>query len=311
VDWWYVQDCAGCALRFDRLDPVVTAAAASGMRVLLILDYSPPWANGHPGQGTWFPTSDSAWAAIVDAVVAHFGSQVQAYEVWNEPNQQMFGNYGDGSSTARKARYWQLVKIAYQRVHAGCPGCVVLAGASATGTPVTPSAERNTNESAAWLKWGYTHGYQPYFDAVTHHPYPAWNSGFGPARPECSIRWWNMFGPNDPACGELAAVRAVMVRYGDTTKRIWATEWGYPTAGNAGLSAAAVRDYAVQGVSMWRALDYTGPLFLYSYRDQAAVSGQSCAGQPTNPECHFGVSDMYGAPKEPIFSDLAAKLANT
>jgi len=53
---------------------------------------------------------------------------------------------------------------------------------------------------------------------VTHHPYPAANSGFGPSRPECVTRWWNMFGPPDERCGELAAVRAVMIRHGDSAK---------------------------------------------------------------------------------------------
>src|SRR5690554_2922783 len=46
LDWWYVEPCRGCALRWDRLDRVVDAANARGMRVLLVLAYAPPWANG-------------------------------------------------------------------------------------------------------------------------------------------------------------------------------------------------------------------------------------------------------------------------
>lgn len=306
LDWWYVQPEPTATLHWDHLDPLVDAAAARGMRVLLVLAYSPPWANGHPGEGGWFPTSDVDWTGIVARTVAHFGGKVAAYEVWNEPNLASFGNYGSGGSDERKQRYWQLVKLAYQQVHAGCAGCVVLAGGSAYGTPSTP--QRNDNEPAAWLDWGYQHGYGGYFDAVAHHPYPAANSGFGPDRPECTVRWWNMFGPPDEHCGELAAVRAVMVRHGDQARKIWATEWGYPTAGNTGLPLETVRDYQVEGVHMWRSLDYTGPLFLYSYRDQATWSGVPCGTLPDNPECHFGVADTAGNPKQPLYSDLSAKL---
>jgi hypothetical protein len=306
LDWWYVQPSQTGALHWDHLDPLVDAAAARGMRVLLVVAYSPPWANGHPGEGGWFPTSDADWTSIVARTVAHFGGKVAAYEVWNEPNQISSGNYGSGGTAERKQRYWQLVQLAYQQVHAGCAGCVVLAGGSAYGTPSTP--QLNENESAAWLEWGYAHGYGGSFDAVAHHPYPAANSGFGPDRPECTVRWWNMFGPPDPRCGELAAVRAVMVNHGDQAKKIWATEWGYPTAGNTGLPLETVRDHQVEGVHMWRSLNYTGPLFLYSFRDQSTWSGAPCSTLPDNAECHFGVADAAGTPKEPLYTDLSRKL---
>ena len=92
----------------------------------------------------------------------------------------------DGSVAARRLRYWQLTRIAYERVHAGCETCTVLAGASAVGDAI--SETRNDNESAQWLDWAYANGYGGFFDAVAHHPYPAWNMGRGPSRPECATR---------------------------------------------------------------------------------------------------------------------------
>ena len=164
LDWWYVQSCAGCPPRWDRLDPVVAGAAARGLKVLVVLDYGPPWANGGHADDKWFPLRNTDWTSILDATVAHFGTSVTAYEVWNEPNNQEFGGYaGD-----RRLRYWQLVRLAYQRVYAGCATCLVLAGASGNGTPSTPA--RNDNESSAWLDWAYSNGFGRYFDAVAHHP---------------------------------------------------------------------------------------------------------------------------------------------
>jgi polysaccharide biosynthesis protein PslG len=300
LNWWYVEPCKGCALQWDRLDAVVDGAAARGMRVLLILGYAPPWANGGHTNDTWFPTNDADWASIVDRTVQHFGDKVQVYEVWNEPNNEWFGKY-DGD---RRARYWQLVRLAHQRIKQSCADCVVLAGASGGGTP--SSDGNNEYESAAWLDWAYANGYGRYFDAVAHHPYPAWNSGKGPAEPECRNRWWNMFGPpgETPPCGELAYVHSIMAKHGDTSKKIWATEWGYPTSGSPRpVPLETVRDFMVEGVAMWRALPYAGPLFLYSYRDACGDAG--------DPECNFGVVREDFTPKEPLFTDLAATLTDT
>ena len=298
LDWWYVEPCSGCPLAWDRLDPVVDQATARGMRVLIVLAYAPSWANGGHTDDKWFPTRDADWTRIIDRTVEHFGTKVQAYEVWNEPNIEGFGNYaGD-----RRARYWQLVRLAHQRIHAACPACVVLAGASGNGSPA--SQTRNDNESALWLDWAYANGYGNYFDAVAHHPYPAWSAGKGPSDPECANRWWNMFGPRDESrpCGELAYVHSVMVKHGDTAKKIWATEWGYPTSGATNIALETVRDYLAESVSMWRSLPYTGPLFLYSYRDACRDAA--------NPECNFGVVTRDFVPKGVLYSDLSAALAD-
>jgi hypothetical protein len=129
LDWWGMQPCADCAIDWSRLDAIVDGATPRGLRVVLILDAAPPWANGGHNEGRWFPTSDAAWRSIVDAAVAHFGPKVAGYEVWNEPNLETSGEYaGD-----RRLRYWQLVRLAYPRIHAGCSGCVVLAGATGYG----------------------------------------------------------------------------------------------------------------------------------------------------------------------------------
>jgi hypothetical protein len=302
LNWANVQPAGDAEPDFTALDTVVDAAAARGIRVLLILDYGTAWTGGVHH----FPAGDGAWTAIVDAAVAHFAGKVQAYEVWNEPNFVQFGNFGDGSVAARRLRYWQLVRLAHERVHAGCAECVVLAGASGVGDAL--SETRNDNESAQWLDWAYANGYGDSFDAVAHHPYPAWNMGRSPSRPECGTRWWSMFGPPDVACGELAAVRAVMVARGDGAKKIWGTEFGYPSTGTGitKLTAAAVRDNLEEGVRMWRALDYTGPLFLYSYRDAAV-----CGADPGHAECHFGLTDAAGVPKQPAYDSLQLALTDT
>ena len=78
---------------------------------------------GHRRAGDkFFPSDDAAWRRIVDATVAEFKDEVRAYEVWNEPNNKSMGDYGDGSVEQRRLRYWQLARIAHERVHASCSG---------------------------------------------------------------------------------------------------------------------------------------------------------------------------------------------
>lgn len=307
--WDQVQPCATCPLTWTRLDSLVNTAHDRGMRVLLILDYGVSWANGGR-EPRWFPTDDAAWAGIVDAAVAHFGDKVQAYEVWNEPNISAFGNHGDNSVDVRAKRYWELVEIAYQRIHARCADCVVLAGASAFGDDYAAGGKlHNDNEASDWLEWAYTHGKGRFFDAVTYHPYADHGGGHLPsyAPTPCDVnwvRWWSMFGPDDPKCGGLAALREVMVRHGDAAKKIWATEFGFPTSGSrVPVSRDHVRDALEEGVRMWRSRSYTGPLFLYSFQDATRIH-PNCVENPADGECNFGLRDADGRPKEPMYSDL-------
>lgn len=244
------------------------------------------WANGGKGI-TWFPTDDAAWGRIVDATVTHFGDKVSAYEVWNEPNLTKFAQYGDNSPAARRLRYWQLTRIAYGKVHAKCADCTVLAGASAVGHAA--SEKINDSESAQWLDRAYANGYGSPFDAVTHHPYPAWNSGRSPSRAECATRWWAMFGPPDEKCGELAAVRTVAVKRGDAGKKIWGPEFGCPAVA-AGFpllpDAAQIRDHLEEGIRNWRVLAPGGGAFRTSFRTPGCR--RSRHHRPANPASHGG-----------------------
>lgn len=322
------ESCPGVCedgLEWSTIDEVVNAANRRGIRVLMMLGYAPPWANGghEYGGGHWMPTSDADWGDIVEAAARHFKGRVQAYEVWNEPNMQGFGNYGNAESAEqrtvdRKKRYWELVKLAYPRIKAHCPQCPVLAGGSAAGEPVFESGDHS---SSAWLAYGYQlAGAKDFFDAVAHHPYPPWNVGHGPGFPACERSWWNMFGPPSQRhpgtgrrCGELAAVRDVMVAHGDAEKKIWGTEWGYPTGGE-GLQnqpLETITTHMVDGVHMWRELDYTGPLFLYTYQD-TFPAGLDCR-QPVSAGCNFGVltqtrGDEVSRRKQPLHDHLSAAL---
>jgi hypothetical protein len=310
--WNLVQPTRDVAPNWTDLDRVIDAAYEQGVRVLLILDYATPWANG--GRDVhYFPTDDAAWAGIVRQAVAHFGPKVQAYEVWNEPNSAIFGNYGDNSVDVRAGRYWQLTKIAYQEVKAGCPQCVVVAGGSIGGDTYKDAngVLHADNEASDWLEWAYQHGMGGYMDAVAYHPYPDVDGGTLPsfAKEPCNQwRQWMYFGPDDPQCGGLAALRAEMVLRGYAGKQIWGTEFGFSTDGASVPSTPEhVRDALEEGIRMWRSRPGTGPLFIYTFQD-APPTVDACVKNPHAMACHFGLRDSNGNPKEPMYSDVRAAL---
>ncbi|GAB7046359.1 hypothetical protein [Catenuloplanes indicus] len=323
VSWWGVQDRPELAYDWSRYDPAIERAHAAGMKILLLVTYSPPWASGGHGASDgldhWFPLPewDDEWGAFMTALTRRYAGKVYAYEIWNEPNHATFGNYGDGSDLARRTRYWEVVRLSNARIKAECAGCTVLAGGSAAGTrpanqPAVPDTVPNPNSPAAWLTWAYANGFGGTFDAVAHHPYPIWHQRQGPAQSDCARPDRVLFGPRyvpgSAPCGQLAALRKVLVDNGHPDKKIWGTEWGYPTASGLGAnhpSLELIRDFDVEGVHMWRELDYAGPLFLYQFRDSAA-----CTDANQDPECHYGIVYRDGTPKEPRYSELVNKVAN-
>jgi hypothetical protein len=68
------------------LEPLVQRAGELGLRVYLHVNSTPSWIDE---RGTWYgPTGDGAdeWAGLFAQLVARFGTEIEGYEVWNEPN---------------------------------------------------------------------------------------------------------------------------------------------------------------------------------------------------------------------------------
>ncbi|MDR7277013.1 hypothetical protein [Catenuloplanes atrovinosus] len=326
MSWWAVQDDPGDPYDWTEYDEVVARAEAAGQKILVLITYAPPWANGGhtlaDGLDHWFPLPewDAEWDEFVVALTRRYAGRVWAYEIWNEPNHAAFGNYGGGTDLERKTRYWTLADRTYSLIKDECEACTVLAGGSAAGTrpanqPAIPDSVPNPNSPAEWLTFYYANDFGDAFDAVAHHPYPIWHQRQGPSQSDCARPDRVLYGPSyQPGkpyhrqCGQLAALRAVLVDHGEGHKKIWGTEWGYPTKSGMGASHPSlelIRDFEVEGVHRWRETDYLGPLFLYQYRDSAG-----CTDADVNPECHYGIVRRDGTRKEPRYSELAKKVAN-
>jgi hypothetical protein len=86
---------------------------------------------------------------------------------------------------------------------------------------------------------------------------------------------------------------------GDGTDRMWATEYGVPTAGLNSWSETVQAEWIGTAYDAWAAHPYAGPMIWYAGRD----TGTS----PTNREQHFGILRADASPK-PGWEALRAKL---
>jgi hypothetical protein len=84
---------------FAILDRFVALAEQRNQKVLLTLGQSPEWAtknlnvNNYYGIGSAFaPKSMEDWRNMVRVIATKYRGRIDAYEIWNEPNDANFGN---------------------------------------------------------------------------------------------------------------------------------------------------------------------------------------------------------------------------
>jgi hypothetical protein len=116
------------------LDEAVNRVHAAGMKIMLTVSGpAPRWATSKPSQrnGTYIP-KPAAFADFAKAVATRYGSVVDRYTLWNEPNSGAFMLPQKKKGTVVSAQsYRNLVRAAYPVVKKADPGAQVLIGALA------------------------------------------------------------------------------------------------------------------------------------------------------------------------------------
>lgn len=273
VPWVYMEPVKG-TYNWAKMDALVSTASELGFTLTGSVTATPTWA-GLPLAGA--PDPDT-YAAFSGAVAARYGSQIAAYEVWNEPNGVIF------YAPVDPAGYTRMLKAAYTAIKTANPDAMVLAGSlgattNVAGISVTPQR---------FLADMYAAGAAGYFDALSYHPYHytlPFSAGAGTA--------------NTPL-DQVRKLYELMVANGDGDKQIWATEYGTATTPGWGVTqaeqAALLRDF----LTAWSKLPYTGPAFVYTSQD--AQTGI------LNHEYNFGLFTSDGKPK-PAAQVLAELIA--
>ena len=267
----------------NRLDNIIAEANERDIRVLVTFWQSPCWASSAPAkkkqgcEGAWWdrqvqlyaPRYVTDYASALAVLVQRYGDQVDAWEIWSEPN-------GRASYRARHTvrSYVRLTKSAYTAAKATDPNTTIVAGA------------------LMWADRGFTRrlyrkGIEGYFDALSIHPYSDARSPLDASGEGKYVR--GSFARGVPA------VRDLMQRRGDD-KPLWLTEFGWSTTSvrdSAGWLNGVNEDtqarYVTQALEKIQEWDYVDVAIYFKLEDTSADERDTVA--------NFGLLEDDGSEK--------------
>jgi len=293
VPWKDLEGSKG-AYGWGGMDGIVNSLAGSGLNILASIVKAPDWSRppntDRSVEGP--PANNQDYADFVGAFAARYKGRVKAIEVWNEQNLW----YEWGHEPLDPGRYVDLLCKAYQAIKAQDPGMVVVLGAL---TPTGVNDGSTAIDDVAYLQRMYAAGAKRCFDAVGAHP-----SGYNNP-PDAKFGYSNPAEPsfkNHPSFffrDTMERYRAVMVANGDSSKRIWPTEFGWASEPNPVAGYEYARDitpdeqaqYLVRAYQMAKAWGWVGPMFLWNLNFNITNPGTELAA--------FGIANR------PAYSALA------
>lgn len=282
--WWFrVEETKG-TYNWSQFDDLYGAAKAKGLNVLPVVHTAPAWASGCASVHCP-PTEANVqyWKNFLTAAATRYSAStygISTYEIWNEPNISRFYEVPNATTYVN-----QVLKPSYEAITAALPGATVLTGGTA------PAESDHTVNISPWefVRDIYRAGGQNYFHHIAHHPY-TW-----PYDPTEGHVGWNSFKQmyeNPPATADdpsPKSIRGYMLQYGDSGKKIWATEVGYPTNPAKGKCAGCVTE-AEQKTKLtkvyneWSKKDWSGKIFWY-----AMINEDPSIVAKSDPEANFGL----------------------
>ena len=197
---------------YSGFDPYMRVIQQDNIDPLLILDYSNSFYDN--GQTPYDSSGLNAFASYARSVVAHYGAQLKAVEVYDEYN----GTSSTGPCARKPACYAQMLRVIYQAVKSIRPDMTVIGGALFTA-------------DLSWFNQLFQDGALPYMDVVSDHPYTP----------------FLITSPEIAQTGEqMAKLETLIEQYNNgQSKPIWMTEMGWPTS-FLHVSVRAQADYLVR-----------------------------------------------------------------
>jgi len=282
--WSNVQSGGPGSYDWQPYDELIAGLVARGIQPLVVIDTTPSWARPADcrEQPTCAPADPAQYAQFAAAAVARYHSEVHHWEIWNEPNNNVFWQPAPDVGA-----YTALLKLTYAAIKSIDPGAEVITGGTAPEeTTRGANGETVSISPVDFLAGIYRNGGGGSFDAVGAHPYTF------PEMPGSS-------NPGD-AWAQLEAtatsMRSLMVAHGDGSKLIWGTEFGAHTdpAGQGYVDEAEQAAILTRGYRLWSSYSWTGPLIWFSYQDIGV--------DPALRDDFFGLTQADGAPKPAYFA---------
>ena len=234
---------------------------------------------------------------FVTQAVTRYRTYCTTWEILNEINHWAFW----GETPVSPIGYVTLLQSVYPAIKALQPASTVVTA----GLQQINTSGGFGQSPVDFLTNMYAAGGKNYFDAVANHPYTL-DTGVEPS------------GNVAPSESSLAFTRdaqlySIMSANGDAAKKIWWTEFGYPTtAPNTtdygwSITEAQQQTYLQTVFTIASQRAYLGPLFIYGFRDTLTGDSSSSLNMIEN---NFGVVHDDYSPK-PVVTWLASFSSRT
>ncbi|MGB5050677.1 MAG: SH3 domain-containing protein [Caldilineaceae bacterium] len=221
--WETIEGAGKGQYDWSIADRVVQQANESGLKLLARLSSDPDktnfWAGHPPGNAANFADFAAALASRYNCAPGAVGC-IQAYQIWNEPNlAREWGN-----NRPNPAEYVNFLGQAYTAIKRANPNAVVInAGMAPTGDDSAIAMPDDKFYDQMYQAMGGNS--TGYFDALGVH-----GAGFAappeldPATAAADQKYggYRFF-----AFRHVEDIRAIMVRYGDTNKKVVVLEFGW------------------------------------------------------------------------------------
>jgi hypothetical protein len=221
--WDHIEYGGDDQYTWSFLDDMVTEAEARNLKVHMQVSASPPWICS---SSVWCPPRTdaqlAAWKDFVHDLVARYGTRVESYEMWNEPN---LSDFWAGGSGADPAEYAALLRAGYLGAKSANPNAVVVGGSlsqndigylDALYTELRKYPDAAANDD--------------FFDWLGVHPYA--HLGATPLAPDADPSQANRtgeFGRMNTAFLGIDYMKDDLSAHGDSHKKIYIGEFGYNT----------------------------------------------------------------------------------
>ena len=227
-EWRFIEPHEKGSFEWQEPDRVVSAIRSAGLGIIARVDNQPAWANAE----RLFPVTAPPdrlqdWADYLFALASRYRGQIQAYEIWNEPN--IAREWGERRPDPRE--YTELLKVSYEAIKRADPAALVI---SAGLSPTTERSDRAI-PPLEYLEAMYQAGARDAFDLLGAHA-----AGFK-APPDLDpgevARQADLTNndPSDPALKRVYAfrfvedLRAIMQQHNDAAKQVAILEMGWTT----------------------------------------------------------------------------------
>lgn len=264
IDWSIVQSDDPSSYDWSGVDRVAATAKRYGINSLAIITYTARFARNKDcvnSGSSCQPDQAQTFGVFAGKVASRYKALISHFEIWNEPNSKLF--WGPRPDTAV---YAENLKEAYLQIKNANPGAFVLSG----GLSASDDIADTSFSPVTFIEELYSHQYNRYFDGVALHPYTY------PATPNYVSAWNNW--------QRIKSVRQLMIKGGDSAKKIWITEYGAPTGGPGNpfsfnrldnfhygrdyVDEAAQVEFLNEATTYYKKNSgWLGPFFWYSLRD--------------------------------------------